>query len=92
MKGLILLGTLVLTFGFSTIPFAQTYIFGVKTPIEQRAVKNEIKGGKVEMDFISFYLSPKGTNTSSSYSYDHLPEDKDSYVVFGVRIPVNPSL
>jgi len=62
MKRLILLGTLVLTLGFSTISFAQTYIFGVKTPIEQRAVKNEIKGGKVEMDFISFTQNETDTH------------------------------
>ena len=92
MKRLILLGTLVLTLGFSTISFAQGYVFGVKIPIEQHAVKDEIKGGKVENDFISFYLSPKDSKFTTSVETKHQPQDRDSFVVFGVRVPINPSL
>lgn len=92
MKRLIVLGTLVLTIGFSPISFAQSYIFGVKTPIEQHAVKDEMKSGKVENDFISFYLSPKGSKVTTSVEAKHQPQNKDSYVIFGVRVPVNPSL
>jgi hypothetical protein len=85
-----LIATVLLIPSFSTLSFAQGYIFGVKTPIEQRAVNDEIKGGQVEKDFISFYLSPKETGKSSPFRAYNDAEDRDSYVVFGVRVPVNP--
>lgn len=85
-----LIATVLLILSFSTLSFAQGYIFGVKTPIEQRAVNDEIKGGEVEKEFINFYLSPKETGKTSPFLAYHEPEYRDSYVVFGVRVPVNP--
>ena len=43
--------------------------------------------GQVQRDFISFYLSPKETTKCSPF---RVYEGRDSCVVFGVRVPVNP--
>jgi hypothetical protein len=85
-----LIAAALLIFSFSTLSVAHGYIFGVKTPIEQRLVDDQIKGGQVEKDFISFYLTSKETGESSPFrAYDN-PEGRDNYVVFGVRVPVSP--
>ena len=91
MKKLIAVATLGLALGFPSLSFADNYVFGVKTPIVASEVKNEVRGGKVEKDFISFYTTPKTANSGSSLRAGQTSDDdEDHIVVFGVRIPVSP--
>jgi hypothetical protein len=87
MRKLIAITTLGLAFGFSSISFAfDSYnAFGVQVPVVRSEVKNEIRGGKVETDFTSFYTSPKTANTTTSSISSQRSDDQYVYV-FGVRI------
>lgn len=59
-------------------------------PQVRSEVKNKIKGGDVEKDFISFYTSPKTLNTTTSLAADQESDDEDTYIVFGVQVPRGP--
>ena len=56
-------------------------------PVVKSEVKNEIKGGNVEKDFISFYTSPKSVNTVASPLIRSQRSDDEYISVFGVQIP-----
>jgi hypothetical protein len=93
MKKLIAIGALGLALGFPALSFASDYMGWVHTkPVVKSEVKDEIKGGNVEKDFMSFYISPKeANNIATSLRADRKSDDdKDYIVVFGVRIPVSP--
>jgi hypothetical protein len=87
MKKLIGIATLGLVLSFSSLSFADNYVFGVKTPVVKSEVRNELKGGNVEKDFIGFYISPKTSDKATSLREDKEPSKKDSYIVFGVEVP-----
>jgi hypothetical protein len=90
MKKLIAVGALGLSLSFPALSFASDYMgwLHAKPAVE---VKNEIKGGNVEKDFISFYISPKEKNEveTSLRAARKLDDEKDFTFVFGVRIPVS---
>ncbi|HEX3036993.1 MAG TPA: hypothetical protein VHT73_18055 [Thermodesulfobacteriota bacterium] len=92
MKKLIAIGTLGLALSFPSLSFASDYMGWLPTkPIVKSEVRKEIKGGTVERDFTSFYISPKEANPAASLRADRKSDDdKDYTVVFGVRIPVSP--
>ncbi len=93
MNKLIAIVTLGLALSFSSFSIADSYVFGVKVPVVKNEVKNTLNGAKVENDFISFYTTPKTGNTSDSLRVNpSSDDDKDYIVVFGVLIPVNPSI
>jgi hypothetical protein len=93
MKKLIAIATLGLTLGFSSLSLADSYVFGVKVPVVKNEVKNNVKGGEVEKDFISFYTTPKTGNTIDTLRANQsTDDDKDYIVVFGVRVPVYPRI
>ena len=86
MRRLVTIATLGLALSFSSLSFASDYMSLYTKPEVKSEVRNEIKGGNIESDFTSFYITPKSTNTvalpltSSEGSYDE-------YVsAFGVRI------
>jgi hypothetical protein len=88
MKKLIAIGALGLSLSFPSLSFASDYMgwLHAKPVVE---VRNEIKGGNVEKDFTSFYISPKEANTTTSLRADRKSDDdKDYIVVFGVRISI----
>lgn len=89
MKRLIAIATLGLALGLPSLSFASDYMALYTKPAAKSEVKNEIKGGNVEKDFTSFYISPKGWSTETPYRAEQEPEDRDSYIVFGVRVPLN---
>jgi hypothetical protein len=66
MKRLIAITTLGLALSFSSLSFAFDYMDIYTKPVVKSEVKNEINGGNVEKDFISFYTSPKSVNTVAS--------------------------
>jgi len=93
MKKLIAIATLGLALGLPSLSFASDSYnaFGVQLPIVKSEARNEIKGGDVEKDLMSFYLSPKEPNRAPSLlraNQKSENDDKDYIIVFGVRIPV----
>ncbi len=92
MKKLIAIGTLGLVLSFPSLSFASDYMGWLPTkPAVKSEVRNEIKGGNVEKDFTSFYISSKEANSATSLRADQKSDDDKDYIfVFGVRIPVSP--
>jgi hypothetical protein len=86
MKSLIAIGTLVLALSFPSFSFASDYMgwLHVKPVVE---IRNEIKGGKVEKDFMGFYTSPRTVNTTDSLITADQKSDDEYISVFGVQIP-----
>jgi hypothetical protein len=95
MIRLIAITTLGLTLSFYSSSFALNgyNVFGVRVPIVKSGVENQVSGGSVEKDFMSFYTAPKTASETSSPTADKkLDDDKDYIVVFGVQIPRNSRL
>ena len=84
MKKLITVGALGLMLGFTTLPFADTQVLGVNTPVEKE-INDHIKGSYVESDHTSFYTTKKGLN-KVDYSVGNNEDVSDSIIVFGVRV------
>ncbi len=78
-----------LTLGLQSTSFASAYMSLYTKAVAKSEVQNEINGGNVEKDFTSFYISTKEASTEVSSGANQGSEDKDSYIVFGVEIPLN---
>ena len=92
MKKIIAIGALSLAFSFSSLSFAADYMeLYIKPPSAKSGFKNETRGGKIEKDFMSFYIKPKEANltTTSSVAERKINDVKDYIVVFGVQVPVS---
>ena len=77
--------------GVNSSPF--DYMDLYTKPMAKSEVKNEIKGGNVDKELMSFYISPKTANTTASLTADQKSvEDKDYIIVFGVQISRNKRL
>lgn len=92
MKKLVVTTMLGLALSFPSLSFASDYMDLYTKPIVRSEVKNEIRGGNVEKDFISFYISPKeANNIATSLRADRKSDDDKDYIfVFGVRILLSP--
>jgi hypothetical protein len=87
MKKLIAIGTLGLALSFPSLSFASDYMGWLHAkPIVKSEIRNEIKGGKVEKDFMSFYTSPRTSNTTDSLVTADQKSDDEYISVFGVQI------
>ena len=86
MRKLLAMAAFSLALGLPSVSFAEIYAFGVKTPVVKSEVNNQAKGGKVEKDFISFYISPKGESVESNSTFSDNASEDDSFTVFGVRL------
>lgn len=86
MRKLLAIAALSLALGLPSISYADTYAFGVKTPVVKSEVNNQAKGGKIEKDFISFYISPKGESVESSSKVSGNSSEDGAFTVFGVRL------
>jgi hypothetical protein len=89
MNKLIAIATLGLALGFPYLSFASDYMSLYRKPVVKNEVQDEIRGGNVERDFTSFYISPKEWSTEPSYRAGEKSEDRDTYLVFGVEIPLD---
>ena len=92
MKKLIVIASMGLALGFPTFSLADSYVFGVQTPIVRSEVKNQVKGGNVEKDFISFYAKEKTLDAGDISRAQQGSDDdaRDYIIVFGVKVPVTP--
>ena len=89
MKKLIAIATLGLALGLPSLSFASDYMALYTRPVVTSEVRNQIKGGNIERDFTSFYISAKEWSTQASFRADPESEDRDSYIVFGVEVPLD---
>jgi len=89
MRRLIAITTLGLALGFYSTSFAfDGYnVFGVRVPIVTSQVENEVSGGNVEKDFMSFYTTQQTANTTASLITADQKSDDEYISVFGVQIP-----
>jgi hypothetical protein len=89
MKRLITAAAISLAVGFSNTSFADTQVFGVKTPVGENTVEtgHQVKGSYVETDHTSFYTGPKEMN-DVKYSLKDSGTNREYVVVFGVKVPV----
>lgn len=86
MKRLIAITTLGLALGFSLFSSATDFMSLYTKPIAKNEVRDEVKGGGVEADAMSFYTSPKtATTTPMSKTAEQVIEEK-RISVFGVQI------
>ncbi|MEQ9619882.1 MAG: hypothetical protein RIG61_12015 [Deltaproteobacteria bacterium] len=86
MRKLLAIAALSLALVLPSVSFADIHAFGVKTPVVKSEVSSQAKGGKVEKDFISFYISPKGESVESNSKVSDNSSEDDSFTVFGVRL------
>ncbi len=94
MRKLIAIATLVLGLSFFSSSFASDSYntFGVQLPIVKSEVENEVNGGNVEKDFMSFYNTPQTANTTASLITADQKSNDEYISVFGVQIPRSPRL
>ncbi|NIP38204.1 MAG: hypothetical protein GWO07_00700 [Candidatus Dadabacteria bacterium] len=68
MKKLLAIMVLTLSLGLSSLSFADTNVFGVKTPIEKKEVKDAINGGYVAKNLQDTFRVQKLRNKNISIS------------------------
>lgn len=90
MTKLLAIAVLGMAISFPTLSGATLQPFGVKTPIERTSVQNNIDGTSTVNEYMDFYLSPLEETTGNPIGTDHIEEAEESYVVFGVEVPVEP--
>lgn len=78
---------LVLSLPTLTLALDSYSVFGVQLPIVKSEGENELNGGNVEKDFMSFYTSPKTANTTASLITADQKSDDEYISVFGVQFP-----
>lgn len=87
MKKLLTVTALAVSLGLSSLSFADTNVFGVHTPVTKNEVNDQISGGYVEKDHISFYLNVKDSVDTDSIKQARKDHSEDNgYYVFGVKI------
>lgn len=86
MNKLIATAVLALAFGFFSLSSASDHMELYTKPVVESEVSDVVKGGDVESDFISFYITPKTADSDASVVSDRDSDDDESYIVFGVRI------
>ncbi|HEX3033673.1 MAG TPA: hypothetical protein VHT73_00890 [Thermodesulfobacteriota bacterium] len=87
MKKLAALATLGLALGIPQLSVASDYMDIYTNPTVKSEVRSEVKGGSVEKDFTSFYITPKTIDVTDSVLSENESDDEGSYIVFGVRVP-----
>lgn len=88
MTKLLAITALSIAISFPSLSVAELQPFGVKTPIERTSVENKIDGGSTVIDYMDFYFNPIEKNSGNTIGTDHIDKVEESYVVFGVSIPV----
>ena len=86
MKKLITVTALGLSLGFSALSYASDYMDLYTGGPAVNEVKSETKGGEVETNPMSFYLSPVKVHDNESLTRVEGTDDEKALFVFGVGI------
>ncbi len=86
MRRLVTIATLGLALSFSSATFASDYMALYTKPEVKSEVRNDIKGGNVERNLMSFYTSPKEGSATASPVTGEQKADEGYISVFGVQI------
>ena len=84
MKKLVAIATLGFALSFSSLSFAGEYMDLYTSPTAKTEVSDELKGGDVERDSMSFYVSPKQSTHPTSETAQQ--QEDEGISVFGVKI------
>lgn len=91
MKKLVAIAAIGFLFGFSTFSMASDYMALYACQLASGETKDNVDGGKIEKDLMSFYFTPKGTEGTDATWTGNKSNDGKSYIVFGVLVPGDKS-
>ena len=91
MKKLVAIAVMGLLLSFSTFSIASDYMTLYTCELAGGASKDNVDGGKIQEDLMSFYLTPRGTETTNAAWTGNKHHDGNSYMVFSVLIPSDKS-
>lgn len=86
MKKLTVITILGLVLGFSNSSFASNYMGLYINGSTVEEVKSEVRGGEIETNPMSFYVSPVINKTDSDIITETAQNDENALLVFGIRI------
>ena len=93
MKNIFIVSVLVLGLSFPLTSQAEDSVFGVTIPVSREYVSDHLRGGYVAQSSSDTLVVQK---LHKSGGLDAKPQTneslKDSYAVFGVRVPVNQDI
>lgn len=91
MKRLAAIAAMGLLFSFSTFSMASDYMALYTCQLAGGENKDNVDGGKIEKDLMSFYFVPKGTEGTDAAWTGSKNVDVTGYIVFGVLVPQDKS-
>lgn len=91
MRKLVAIAAIGLLFGFSTFSMASDYMALYTCQLASSETEDNVDGGKIEKDLMSFYFAPKGTEGTDATLTGNKGNDGNSYIVFGVLVPRDKS-
>ena len=91
MKKLVAIAAMGLLFSFSTFSIASDYMALYTSQVAIGDVKNDVDGGKIQKDLMSFYLAPKSTEATHAAWTGNKHQDGNSYMVFSVLVKSDKS-
>lgn len=74
---------------FSSLSFASDYMDLYTKPVVKSEVRDEIRGGNIETNFMGFYTTPKEATTTASPVTEKQKTNGGYISVFGVQISLN---
>ncbi len=91
MKRLVAIAAMGLLFSFSTFSMASDYMALYTCQLAGGENKDNVDGGKIETDHMSFYFVPKGTEGTDAAWARSKNVDGSGHIVFGVLVPQDKS-
>ena len=91
MKKLVAIAAIGLLLSFSTFSIASDYMTLYTCQLAGGEIKDNVDGGKIQKDLMSFYLTPKGTEVTDAVWTGNKNHDGNSYMVFSVLVPSDKS-
>lgn len=75
MKTIIIAGTIALLLSFPSIGLANNCPLGVKSSISKNDLSDDIRGGSIEVDYMSSYINTKGNKDEDIKRNQPLPKE-----------------
>jgi hypothetical protein len=91
MRKLVAIAAMGFLLSFSTFSIASDYMALYTSQVATGEVKNNVDGGKIQKDLMSFYLTPKGTEATDAAWTGNTNPDGNSFIVFGVLVTPDKS-